>query len=224
MPLDLDRLEQRIVGVLVEKEMTVPDGYPLTLNALVSGCNQKNNREPQMQVEEYEVEGALRSLMDNGWVTRQERDGGRTHRYRHEAREQLGTDDTDLAILSELLCRGPQAPGALVPRVSRMQPIASAAEVERRLEALAARPVPYVERLERRPREQHPRWRHLLGPAAEGEAPEAAGREPAPTPARVPPADGGAPPARASDLEERLSRLEIEVEELRERLDRLAGA
>jgi len=223
VPLDLDRLEQRVVGVLIEKEMTVPDTYPLTLNALVAGCNQKNNREPQMQVEDYEVEGALRALMDRGWVTRQERDGGRTHRYQHEAREQLGTDDVDLALLSELLCRGPQAPGALVPRVSRMQPVASAAEIERRLEALAARPVPYVARMERRPREQQARWRHLLGgPADAGEEPMfASASSDAPRPEsqrREPsqPADDG--------FEERITRLEMEVSELRERLDRLGGA
>ncbi len=80
MPLDFDRLEQRILGVLIEKEMTVPETYPLTLGSLVAGCNQKSNREPQMSVEPYEVEGALRSLMDREFVVRMERAGGRTPR------------------------------------------------------------------------------------------------------------------------------------------------
>ena len=91
MSLDLDRLQQRIIGVLIEKALTVPDTYPLTANALIAGCNQKNNRDPQMAVEDFEVEGALRALMDIAWVTRHEPHGGRTHRYAHEAASQLGS-------------------------------------------------------------------------------------------------------------------------------------
>ena len=77
----LPALHQRILGVLIEKELAVPDSYPLTEANLLAGCNQKSNRDPQMRVEEYEIEGALRALMDRDWVVRHERDGGRVVRY-----------------------------------------------------------------------------------------------------------------------------------------------
>jgi uncharacterized protein YceH (UPF0502 family) len=111
MAIELDTLEQRIIGALIEKQLTVPDTYPLTTKSLVAACNQKSNRDPFMSVEDYDVEGAVRSLMDKGWVTRQEPFGGRAMRYAQEARQQLGVEVEDLALLSELLCRGPQAAG-----------------------------------------------------------------------------------------------------------------
>ncbi|MDF1701850.1 MAG: DUF480 domain-containing protein, partial [Planctomycetota bacterium] len=126
MAIELDTLEQRIIGALIEKKLTTPDQYPLTLQALVAACNQKSNRDPKMDVEAYEVEGAIRALMDRGWVSRVERFGSRAMRYGHEAGSQLGVDKADLAILQELLCRGPQAPGALKTRCNRMHPFESA--------------------------------------------------------------------------------------------------
>ncbi len=246
MPLDLDRLEQRIVGVLIEKQMTVPDAYPLTVNALVTGCNQKNNRDPQMSVEAYEVEGAIRSLMDKDWVREMDKAGGRVLRYEHVAGEQLGVENADLALLAELLIRGPQGPGALKTRASRMKPFGSPAEVESRLKALAARPVPYVEVLERRPREQQARWRHLLGKPFEAGSEEEADAEreadaalptsaaPEAVPGAVP---GAAPRADAAPVprgdpsrpvappawEERVEELERRIVDLEDRLDRLEG-
>jgi uncharacterized protein YceH (UPF0502 family) len=232
--IELDTLEQRVIGVLIEKELTTPDQYPLSLNALVAGCNQKNNRDPVLGVESYDVEGALRALMDRGWVVRREPAGSRVLRYAHEARSQLGVEDADLALLSELLCRGPQAPGALKTRCSRMVPFASADEVEERLAALSVRPVPYVVELERRPRERQARWQHMLGrqqaslgvaPALEPVVdphPPAAPTAPAAT--RAPaaePAPGAAEPA--DDATERLARLERRVEALERRLERLEG-
>lgn len=212
MSIDLDRLEQRIVGVLIEKETTVPDTYPLSVNALVAGCNQKNNRDPEMSVEDYEVEGALRALMDRGWVHQMDKAGGRTLRYAHRAGEQLGVDRADLALLAELLLRGPQAPGALKTRASRMHPFADPAAVEARLEALAGRPVPYVRRLARQPREHAPRWTHLLGPSShpEGEG-ESAGE------AEVRPAARSHAPWGDDDLRARIEALEARVAELEER-------
>ena len=241
MPLDLDRLELRILGVLVEKEKTVPETYPLTLSALVSGCNQKSNRDPQMSVEPYEIEGALRSLMDRGFVVHMEKVGGRAVRYEHRCQEQLGADEAELALLTELMNRGPQAPGELKTRASRMHAFASPAEVEAKLRELATRPVPYVRQLERRPRERYARWEHLLG--RQGAAPDG-DMEPAAATAADEPADGGtfAPPptsgahvpiapAPASPtapppdehLMERIDTLELELIELRDRLDRLEG-
>lgn len=212
MSIELDNLEQRIVGVLIEKQLSVPESYPLSVNALVAGCNQKNNRDPVMDVEDYEVEGALRSLMDKQWVTRPEAIGSRVLRYAHEAAAQLGVESADMALLSELLVRGPQAPGALKTRANRMHPIASPAEVEERLAAMAARPVPYVEQLQRQPRERAARWRHLLGKAA---APEVVESTPEPV-VDTAPATAQAPPA-----ESRLDRLERRLDELAERVARL---
>lgn len=231
MPLDLDRLELRILGVLIEKEKTVPETYPLTLNALVSGCNQKSNRDPHMEVEPYEVEGALRSLMDREFVVHMEKIGGRAPRYEHRGQVQLAVEEADLAILSELMCRGPQTPGELKTRAGRMHPFASPAEVEARLRELAARPVPYVRQLERRPREHAARWEHLLGKL---DADAEAGAEPpiddvphasAPAPAALdaPPPARPAAPRLDDELVERIDTLEREVSDLRDRLDRLEG-
>ena len=215
--------------MLVEKEKTVPDTYPLTLNALVAGCNQKSNREPQMAVEPYEVEGALRSLMDREFVVQVDKAGGRTVRYEHCGREQLAVEEADLAILSELMCRGPQTPGELKTRAGRMHPFQSLAEVEGRLRALAARPVPYVCQLERRPREHAARWEHLLGKQdapSEAAAPDTTPEVPAPPPA-VPAPAAVTPPAPSlpadEDLAERVDALAQEVADLRDRLDRLEG-
>ncbi|MFV1960016.1 MAG: DUF480 domain-containing protein [Planctomycetota bacterium] len=211
MGLDLDLLQQRIVGVLIEKQLAVPETYPLTEKALVAGCNQKNNRDPEMEVEDYEVEGALRALMEQSWVRAFDLAGGRTLRYEHRVVDQLAVEEADLALLAELLLRGPQAPGALKTRAGRMHPFASPAEVEARLEALAARPVPYVARLERRPRERAPRWTHLLGPVAI--VPSEA----------LPVASPAVPAPPVADWDVRAEALERRIEDLEARLDRLEG-
>jgi uncharacterized protein YceH (UPF0502 family) len=225
MPLDLDPLEQRLVGVLIEKETTVPDAYPLTVLGLVTGANQKNNRDPVTSVQDYHVEGALKSLLQKGWVLELEREGGRTRRYAHQADKQLGVGRHELALLAELLLRGPQAPGELRTRAERMAPQTSPEEVERRLVALATRPVPYVRRLERRPREHAARWQHLLGPVAAESASESKALEPvasaqvphgaAPVPTRTP------APLAPSPAADAVAELRAELDELRRRVDAL---
>jgi uncharacterized protein YceH (UPF0502 family) len=215
MPLDLDPLEQRILGVLIEKELSVPDAYPLTLHALVAGCNQRSNRDPAMSATEAEVAGALRALMGRGWVSELGLAGARVRRYAHEATVQLGVDRPDLALLAELLCRGPQTPAELRARCARMQGVgASPDDVERRLEGLAARAVPYAERLPRRPREHAARWAHRLGAARASPA-----ADPAPTPAPTPRAATGARPEPADPL----AALEARVAALERRLDHLGA-
>lgn len=221
MKPELDTLEQRLVGVLVEKERTVPDAYPLTVNSLVLGANQKNNRDPHTNIQESQVEAGLRSLMAGGWVLEHDREGGRVRRYSHQAGQRLGVDAASLALLAELLLRGAQAAGELRTRAERMHAQGTLEEVEQRLAALAARPVPLVRRLERGPGERAPRWTHLLGLADEAPATgsaTAAARSPAP--ARVPAAP--ATPAAAPEAQH-LEQLAQRLAALEERVARLEG-
>src|SRR5262249_43624568 len=158
----LDRTEQRIVGVLIEKERTVPDTYPLSENALVDGCNQKNNRDPVLELQSFQVAGALMSLQEKGWVARV--DGRpRVTKSNHRVVERLGLGDAEISILAELLLRGPQAPGALKPRVARMGFVGEPAQIESVLQKLAGRPQPLVEQLPPRPPGPGRRPRHPGG-------------------------------------------------------------
>ncbi|MBX3463106.1 MAG: DUF480 domain-containing protein [Planctomycetes bacterium] len=218
----LDRTGQRIVGVLIEKQLAVPDSYPLSENALVDGCNQKSNRDPAMELASFQVAGALMALQEAGWVARVE-GGGRVARFRHRLTEELGVDAGDLAVLAELLLRGPQAPGALKPRVARMGLAASPEAIEQRLRGLAARTPPLVELLPLGPRERDARWRQCLGDGSESEpapAGVAAVAAPAGVAAVAAPAAGtsmavaGGLEARVALLEQRLAALQQQVDAL----------
>ncbi len=220
----LDPTELRILGVLVEKELAVPDSYPMTENALLAGCNQKSNRDPAMSLEPFEVTGALTSLRLKEWVVQVE--GGRAHRFRHRLDDRLGLDGKQKAVLTELIVRGPQAPGALKPRVARMGFAGSVEEIEEVLASLRDRPGDaLVEQLPRRPRERDQRWGQLLGAegggAADAVTEVAAAAEPnvAEIPRRVEPVVVAEP--AAPDLEVRVARLESEVGSLREELAEL---
>ena len=228
MSVRLDPTERRIIGSLIEKQLTTPDQYPLTLNALLAACNQKNNRDPVSEYREHEIQGAIRALMDRGWVTQLERAGSRTTRYEHRAAEQFGVDEGELAILAELMLRGPESTTELNTRASRMRELRSPEAVEAKLLALAERPVPYVEFLGRRPGERVPRWRHLLASEPAGaEAPATAADAPIARPAAVSHgsptnaarADEAGDVARFEELEMRIDRLERAVAELRAALD-----
>lgn len=118
----LERNERRALGVLVEKAKTTPSAYPLTLNSLRTGCNQKSNRFPMMDLEEHHVEEALEGLRKVGAVTLIQGDG-RAEKYRHHAYDWLGVDKTELAVMAELLLRGAQTLGELRGRAARMEPI-----------------------------------------------------------------------------------------------------
>jgi uncharacterized protein YceH (UPF0502 family) len=117
----LSPLERRALGVLIEKQKTTPDVYPLSLNALVTGCNQKSNREPLMSVEDHEVEESLEALQRQALATRVE--SGRVNKFRHLLYEQWNIGKAEIAVLAELLLRGPQTEGDLRSRVSRMEPV-----------------------------------------------------------------------------------------------------
>ncbi len=213
MTARLDRTGQRIVGVLLEKELSVPDSYPLSENALQAGCNQQSNRDPVFHLESFQIHGALLQLAEAGWVAQVE-GSGRVAKFRHKVKELLGVDGPAKAVLAELLLRGPQAPGALKGRVGRMGFAADAPDaVEKVLRDLAGRPQPLVEQLPLGPRERDQRWRHLLGDVAAA-APE---EDAAPRRAAVvvPAHDEG------GTLADRVTALEQEVAALRARLTAL---
>jgi uncharacterized protein YceH (UPF0502 family) len=134
--LDVD--ERRVLGVLVEKAKTTPDAYPLSLNALVTGCNQKSNRDPVLNISDAQVESALNSLQKKGLVFRLQ-SSGRVERWRHVAYEAWKVDKIELAVLAELLLRGAQTEGELRGRASRMEPIDDLDQLRAVLKRLAER-------------------------------------------------------------------------------------
>ena len=134
----LDANERRVLGVLIEKAKTTPDQYPLSLNAVVTGCNQKSNRDPVMNLDEEAVSRALASLRECG-AAAEVFGNGRLARYRHLAYDWLGIDKEDLAIIGELLLRGEQSEGDLRGRASRMDPIPDLNVLRTHLDALADR-------------------------------------------------------------------------------------
>lgn len=129
--------ERRVLGVLVEKAKTTPDAYPLSLNALATGCNQKSNRDPVMNLDEVEVDGILSTLSKQGLVSIIT--GGRVDRWKHNLYENWKVDKVELAVLGELLLRGPQTEGELRGRASRMEPIPDLAALRAVLQALTSR-------------------------------------------------------------------------------------
>ncbi|MBM3972545.1 MAG: DUF480 domain-containing protein [Planctomycetes bacterium] len=216
--LRLDPTEQRIVGTLIEKQLSVPDSYPLTEHALVAGCNQSNNRDPVTAYEVFQVAGALMALQQKGVLARID-GAGRVPKYRHKLDEILPCAPGELPVFAELLLRGPQAPGALKPRVGRMGCQAEAAAIEALLRGLASRSVPLVEQLPLGPRERDRRWRHLLGdgsPAGVSEAGPAAAA-PAPVASEAPRTPVGDLAVRVADLERQVLALQAELAQLRAR-------
>lgn len=164
----LDAAEQRILGSLLEKQVTVPASYPLSLNSLRTACNQSSSREPVTDYDEQEVERVARALKDRGLLRIVWSDSGRrTLKYHQTLVERLDLADDERALLTVLLLRGPQAPGELRSRTERMHGFADRQEVEAVLTRMAARPEPLVRELERRAGERDRRWLHLLGAADE---------------------------------------------------------
>lgn len=206
----LDPLEQRVLGSLLEKERTVPDSYPMTLNALRTACNQTSGREPVMEVTELEVKAVLDRLRPRG-LTRvlHPSHGARQPKYRQVLDEVLVLDDAERAVLTLLLLRGPQTPGELRSRGERLHAFADVDEVEAALSALAGRETPLVMELARRPGQKEPRWVHRLGPVDEAaEAPRA-------TPAAAPePGEVDVLRAELAEAREEIARLRQELDDL----------
>ena len=203
VPRNLDALEARILGSLLEKQQTTPEYYPLTVNALQAACNQKSNRDPVMGVTELDVGVALERLKEQQLVWRIL--GGRSVRWEHNLDNLLEWEPPAKALMTLLLLRGPQTPGELRARSDRLRTFASLEEVEQVLSALANGPEPLVAELPRRPGQKEARWTHLMGsPPDERVRPE--------TRATAPPAD---------TLEGRVERLESLVDALTEEINRL---
>jgi uncharacterized protein YceH (UPF0502 family) len=133
----LSEAERRVLGVLVEKAKTTPDVYPMSLNSLMTGSNQKSNRDPLINLSEDDVENTLAGLQPKGYVTRIQ--GGRVERWRHNLYDQWNVNKVELAILAELLLRGPQTEGELRQRASRMEPIDDLDALRAALKPLAER-------------------------------------------------------------------------------------
>lgn len=162
--ITLDADECRVLGVLVEKALTTPAQYPLTLNALVSGCNQKSNRAPVTGLGEDDVMTALDSLRGKHLAREVLLSGSRVGKFRHNAREPLGVETSELVLLTELMLRGPQTAGELRGRASRMHDLESAAAAESLLDGLAGREPPLVRKLAPAPGTRAARYAQLLCP------------------------------------------------------------
>ena len=206
--MDADAVEIRILGCLVEKQRTTPDGYPLTLNALRLACNQSTNRDPVVDYDEATIRSALDRLGRRKWTTLASWSTARSVKYKHLLDQALGLDDPQLALLTVLMLRGPQTAGELRQRSERIHRFDSGEEVERTLERLAERDLAVA--LPRQPGERGQRYAHRLAepaPAVAAEAPlEAAEAPRAPDPL----------PGAGDGLEGRVERLEDEVAALRQ--------
>jgi uncharacterized protein YceH (UPF0502 family) len=208
--LEPDAVEIRVLGCLIEKQRTTPDAYPLSLNALRLACNQSTNREPVVDYDEQTVVEALRRLALRGWTRLASGAGSRARKYRHLLDQAFGLDDGEVALLAVLMLRGPQTPGELKQRGQRLHDSADLGAVHETLERLVERG--QVARHERMPGQKEDRYEQLLG-----------GATPTPAISDAPPApDSGAEPvAELKPAEDRLTRLEREMAELRAELSAL---
>jgi uncharacterized protein len=207
----LSLLETRVIGVLAEKQRTVPDSYPLTLNALVSGCNQKSSRDPVIEASEPEVQAALDSLRALSLIV--ETSGGRASRYGHNIERVLHVPTQSTALLTMLMLRGPQTAGELRINCERLHRFADISSVEAFLAELAERAAgALVVELPRQPGSRESRWMHLLSgmPALEEQMP-------AGPVTSIPDVTVG----EIAALKANVTRLEAEVGELRGLVDRL---
>ena len=199
MNLDLDALECRVLGALIEKEMATPEYYPLSLNALVNACNQRTNRDPMMSLSDGDVEAALDKLEERRLA--EGHTGSRVVKYGHRLGEHWNLPNSQMSVLCVLLLRGPQTSGELRTRTQSLHGFEDLEAVESALHRLQEREL--VVLLPRQPGSREPRWAHLVGGpvSAEALAEQSAGsaisREP---------------------LAERVARLELEVAELRDQV------
>jgi len=194
----LSPVEARVLGVLVEKQRTVPDTYPLSLNAIVAGCNQKTSREPIMSVSDADAQAAIDTLKHRSLVV--ESSGGRVMRYAHNAERVLGLPSQSVALLAVLMLRGPQTAGELRINCERMHSFADISAVQGFLDELATRSL--VVQLPRLPGARENRWAHVLS--------------------GTPKVEPAVPRAEKEDLAATVARLEGELAGLKEIVARIA--
>jgi uncharacterized protein YceH (UPF0502 family) len=211
LEIRLDPYEARAFGVLVEKALTTPDQYPLSLNAVTNGANQKSNREPVLSLDEVEVAAALQRLEHKYMVRKVFPGNSRVEKYCHNGKDALNLDANGLAVLAELLMRGPQTPGDLRARAHRMTPLPALADLVAVLDLLIQRG--YVRRLDPLPGSRAERYVQLLSPDLHPLEPPASAYAAT---------EAASSPAAAPALAARVAALETEVERLRERMRTLA--
>lgn len=209
MNIELSPIEARVIGCLIEKQITTPDQYPLSLNALVNACNQKSNRDPVMSADEAEIQTTLDHLIRKHLVVEKSGFGSRVPKYQHRfCNTEFGPlkfTPQELAIVCELLVRGPQTPGELRTRAARMAAFPDVGQVETGLETLSSRADgPFVVRLPREPGRRDSQYAHLFSGAVT-------------IPAVTEDSTRG-PSAASTPAPSRLERLEEEVRQLKEEL------
>lgn len=200
MELSLHPVEVRVLGSLLEKEITTPEYYPLSLNALINACNQKSNRDPVVNFDEATVDRALQSLRDKGLLLAISGAGSRVQKYGHRISEKLNLGRRELAILCELMLRGPQTLGELKNRSERMHAFDDLSEVE----AVIERQPGLIRKLPRRPGEKEVRYAHLLS------------GDPPAVPVDEPDTTAKLAPDRLDMVETEMARLKQELEELKQ--------
>jgi len=199
----LNPVEVRVLGALAEKEITTPDYYPLSLNALIAACNQKSSREPVMELTEVQVRDALSSLAEKRLAGPVSSADSRVTKYEHRLQEVFNFDRREAALICVLLLRGPQTPGELRGRTDRMYHFAELADVQSTLQKLSQREPPLVAMLRRQPGTKEARYAHLFSGSVDESSTQAS-----PEPMR-----------RASPVEDdRIARLESEVSALKQKL------
>jgi uncharacterized protein YceH (UPF0502 family) len=208
--IKLSDVEARVLGALVEKDITTPDYYPLSLNALVNACNQKNNREPVMNLEEGAVRDALNGLHDDGLAGPASGADSRVTKYEHRLQETFNFTRGETAVLCVLLLRGPQTPGELRGRTERMHRFEDLDAVQSSLQKLMQREPPLAAVLPRQPGTKESRYAHLLSGEVEAEELPAAGVVSSPNASRD--------DERVERLEEAVAALQNEVGELKQQL------
>jgi uncharacterized protein YceH (UPF0502 family) len=218
MPIQLTPDEARVIGCLLEKERTTPEQYPLSLNALTNACNQKSSRDPVMDLSETTVQETLDALVKRGLVMNKSGFGSRVAKYQHRFCNtefgELSLSDQEISILCVLLLRGPQTPGELRTRTERLHKFNDVHEVEAALERLMHREDgPFVTKLAREPGKRETRYAQLFG----GEV----HRDESDTPHAPAAMESGAPWDRIEQLEATVASLRRDVEQLKEKIDRI---
>jgi hypothetical protein len=203
--MELDQISLRLLGCLIEKEMTTPDYYPMTVNALTAAANQKTNRDPVVAYTEAEVLDGINALRELGLCRAVRSPGGRAAKYKHALDDVLEIDGEQAALLAVLMLRGDQTSGELRLRTERYHDFETVGTVEEVLDGLERREHPLARRLERRPGEKESRYRHLLG---------VAGQEPDDS---LPDSPAAAPLEAGTEVE----RLRARIQQLEERVEKL---